>query len=72
MATAISRTTNYEREQLACEICEPHVKRIVVCTPSKIVFEVTDAQHAAQAQAKLQAEGFSTEVFDGQFLHARY
>ena len=63
---------NNDREQLACDLVEQHITRIVVCTPSKIVFEVKSAGDATLAQAALHGHGYSTELYDDRFLHARF
>lgn len=58
-----------ERCQLAEDLVEDHVTRVVVGTPSKIVFEVKSQADAVLAQAKLNGHGYHTEIRD-QFLHA--
>lgn len=68
----INARINTQREQLACDLVDSHAERIVVCTPSKIVFEMKSAAAASQAETSLKQHGYSTELYDQRFLHARF
>jgi Fe2+ or Zn2+ uptake regulation protein len=51
-----------DREDLACDLVDAHADRIVVCTPSKIVFEMKDVEHAKLAETSLKEHGYHTEL----------
>lgn len=58
-----------EREDLACTTVEEHVNRVVVCTPTRIVFEVKGFGDSLLASKKLSQHGFSSQPHEQGGVH---